>query len=207
MNSVLLAKIDPVSVVAVIVQAYKQWTNDRGSICFSMLPLLVLVLTCLALSTAKQKCPKNNNLQKNIPGGPISVQSNGGWVIGGWGYATRYNTANFGPFNWGSGNVGWGNFGDDNQGNGNFGSGNQGDGNSGSWNVGVGNCGNYNVGRFNQGNWNVGVGNGGNGYQLGWCNQAGQGNTGQSNSGTQNVGYLNTGSNNIGISNTGSSKP
>ncbi len=185
-------------------------------------PLLLLVLLLLQTTygEAKQICKKNS--AANVPSGVISVQSNGGWFIGGWGWASRDNSANFGDLNYGSGNIGRGNVGDLNQGNGNFGTGNQGNGNNGNYNVGSGNCGSFNVGNGNQGSWNVGTGNSGS-YNLGWCNvgvgnsgtgnagnlnvgalNAGNGNIGTSNSGTGHVGTLNTGSGNVGVSNSGS---
>lgn len=153
-------------------------------------------------SSKSSNCPVDS--AKTIPSGSISVVLNGGWTIGGWGYASPFNSKNFGDsaFNWGDNNIGWGNFGTGNQGRGNYGSNNLGDFNLGTGNVGRGNCGNYNVGAANNGTWNVGVGNSGD-YNLGRGN-VGEGNTGLTNSGASNVGIQNSGQGNLGLSNQGS---
>lgn len=167
-----------------------------------MILIAALLINYAAGFNQQPKCPEES--AKNIASGSLTVVSNGGWTIGGWGFASPFNARNFGgpQYNWGSGNFGYGNFGDNNQGNGNFGSSNLGDANLGSWNVGRDNCGNYNVGAGNVGNWNVGRGNVGS-YNLGSAN-SGTGNTGQSNSGQLNIGLANNGANNIGIENSGS---
>lgn len=156
-----------------------------------------------ANTQATRTCPEES--ARNIAAGTISVNSNSGWQIGGWGFGSPFNKANFGgdEYNWGSGNFGFGNFGNNNQGNSNFGNGNMGDGNLGNYNVGRENCGNYNVGRGNNGQSNVGVGNNGT-SNLGKGNLGG-GNTGIANDGNNNVGALNSGSNNLGLGNSGSS--
>ena len=171
---------------------------------------ILLVSTAGLLSTVKSGntqatpiCPEET--ARNIPYGTITVTSNTGWQIGGWGFASPFNKPNFGDdeFNWGSGNFGYGNFGNSNQGKGNYGNGNFGDGNLGNYNVGRDNCGSYNVGTGNNGQWNVGTGNNGT-YNLGNGN-VGAGNTGIVNTGDNNVGALNSGASNLGIQNSGSS--
>lgn len=167
-----------------------------------LVKLLFFLRLSILTASSSRICPVES--AKNIPGGSITVQSNAGWFVGGWGFATPYNAINYGGliYNWGSGNVGFGNFGDDNQGDVNFGSSNQGDGNGGSFNVGGNNCGNYNVGNGNVGDWNVGIGNVGS-YNAGLCN-SGSGHTGVTNTGGSNVGITNSGTNNIGVSNSAS---
>ena len=165
--------------------------------------LLFLAKSVESQTQATPTCPEESAL--NIQSGTITVTSNAGWVIGGWGFASPFNKKNYGgnKYNWGSSNYGYGNFGNYNQGNGNFGTGNLGNGNLGNYNVGEDNCGNYNVGTGNSGQWNVGTGNNGT-YNLGSGNIGG-GNTGIANAGNNNVGGLNSGSNNLGIQNSGSS--
>ena len=165
--------------------------------------LLLLSFLTTVYRASSRDCPVEN--AKNIPSGSISVNSNTGWVIGGWGYASPYNSKNYGDkqYNWGSGNFGFGNFGDNNQGNSNYGDSNLGNDNLGSFNVGNENCGNYNIGVGNNGTWNVGNNNNGT-YNLGQGN-IGTGNTGNGNNGQINVGALNNGENNLGLSNFGSS--
>lgn len=152
---------------------------------------------------ATRTCPEDS--ARYIPAGTISVTSNTGWQIGGWGYASPFNRDNFGDneYNWGTGNYGYGNFGNSNQGDGNFGNGNLGNDNLGNYNVGSENCGNYNVGKGNNGQSNIGIGNNGT-SNLGQGN-IGSGNSGIVNNGTNNVGALNSGSNNLGLGNSGSS--
>lgn len=174
---------------------------------YSRYPLKVL-FSLLILSPSisvlgQLDCPVEST--RNIPSGSIAVQSNIGWVIGGWGYASPFNAKNYGDdaFNWGSSNFGYGNFGDNNMGSKNYGDGNLGDRNLGNFNVGKDNCGSYNVGHGNNGQWNVGRGNAGS-YNLGKGN-VGTGNTGLVNNGTINLGGLNVGQGNLGIGNSGQS--
>lgn len=165
--------------------------------------ILLLFVISKIVHVFSQSCPIES--ARNIPSGSITVNSNTGWVIGGWGYASPYNSKNFGDqkHNWGTGNFGFGNFGNNNQGNSNYGNGNLGNNNLGDNNVGNENCGNNNVGTQNIGSWNVGNGNNGT-YNLGQGN-LGTGNTGNSNNGQINVGALNNGQDNVGISNLGNS--
>jgi len=132
----------------------------------------------------------------------VNVQSNVGWVLGGWGVASLDNVKNFGPHNYGTGNRGMQNFGVNNFGSLNFGSNNTGSNNIGNWNFGDGNCGSNNVGDGNVGSNNVGDFNAGN-LNVGLCN-TGNGTSGLLNFGNLVVGFANSaaGSSVLGYNNT-----